>query len=158
MKSFRLKQQPLLIPYEILIDRNNLFFIVASAVFAYSVRNHELPAFAAPHQSGLCHLPVCSSSVSSSFGRFIFRADRHLTSPPVIFHNHAKNIIYIHKKFVNRNISAVRYTASPRPRSCVWNIQTGYPPPAASFPRWEQTPCRLGGPARSPSIWRCPDL
>ena len=60
-----------------LLDSDDLFFVVAAAVLAHSVRNHQLAAFAAFYQSRSSHFPVCSSSVTSSLGRFIFRTNRH---------------------------------------------------------------------------------
>ena len=61
----------------LLILRDNLFLVVASAIHADSVRSHQLTAFAALYQSGSRHFPVCSSFISSCLGRFIFWTDRH---------------------------------------------------------------------------------
>ena len=55
-----------------LIDCDDLFFVVAAAIFTYTMRNHELAAFAALHQSRSVHLPVGSSLISMTLGRFIF--------------------------------------------------------------------------------------
>ena len=55
--------------------RDDLFLIVSTAVFAYTVRHHQLAAFAAFYEIRSSHFPVCSSFISSSFGRFILRAD-----------------------------------------------------------------------------------
>ena len=55
--------------------RDDLFLIVSTAVFAYTVRHHKLAAFAAFYEIRSSHFPVCSSFISSSFGRFILRAD-----------------------------------------------------------------------------------
>ena len=46
--------------------------------FAYTVRHHKLAAFAAFYEIRSSHFPVCSSFISSSFGRFILRADWHV--------------------------------------------------------------------------------
>ena len=50
---------------------------LALASLTNSVRHHQSAALAALYQSGSTHLPVCSSLISSTFRRFIFRTDRH---------------------------------------------------------------------------------
>lgn len=56
---------------------DNLFLVVASAGFANSMRHHQLTALAALYKIHRAHLPVCSSLISSSLGRFILRTNRH---------------------------------------------------------------------------------
>ena len=63
--------------YKKLIYRNDLFFVIRSTSFAYSVRHHKSTTFAAFYQVRSTHFPVCSSLISSSFGRFILRTNRH---------------------------------------------------------------------------------
>ena len=60
-----------------LINRNDLFLVVRSTSLAYSMRHHKSTTFAAFYQVRSAHFPVCSSLISSSFGRFILRTNRH---------------------------------------------------------------------------------
>ena len=60
-----------------LVNCNNLFLIIRTTSFADSVGHHKSAAFAALHQIRSAHLPVRSSLISSSFGRFIFWTNRH---------------------------------------------------------------------------------
>ena len=63
--------------FTLILYRNDLTLVVASASLAHSVRHHKSSALAALYQVGSAHLPVCSAAVSSRFGRFILRTDRH---------------------------------------------------------------------------------
>ena len=56
---------------------DDLSLIVRAAGLADSVRHHQRAALAALYQGRSAHFPVRSSLVSSGFGRFILRADRH---------------------------------------------------------------------------------
>ena len=60
-----------------LVNRNDLFLVVASTSLANSMRHHKRTTFAAFYQVRSTHFPVCSSLISSSFGRFILRTNRH---------------------------------------------------------------------------------
>ena len=60
-----------------LINRNDLFLVVRSTSLAHSMRHHKSTTFAAFYQVRSAHFPVCSSLISSSFGRFILRTNRH---------------------------------------------------------------------------------
>ncbi len=59
------------------INCDDLFFVIRTAGLAYSMRHHKSTAFAAFYQVRSTHLPVCSSLISSSFGRFILWTNRH---------------------------------------------------------------------------------
>ena len=67
-----------------LILCDDLFFVIRTALLAYSVRHHQRAAFAALYKSRSAHFPVSPSLVASSFGRFIFRTDRHSLTPPYL--------------------------------------------------------------------------
>lgn len=69
-------------------SRDNLFFIVASAIFANTVWYHQSATFTAFYQSWSSHLPVCSTLISSRFRRFILRTDTHVdyTSSELLKH------------------------------------------------------------------------
>ena len=60
-----------------LINTDDFFLIIRAACLAYSVRHHQGAAFAALNQCRSTHFPVCSSLISSCFGRFILRTNRH---------------------------------------------------------------------------------
>ena len=60
-----------------LVNRHDLFLVVASTSLANSMRHHKRTTFAAFYQVRSTHFPVCSSLISSSFGRFILRTNRH---------------------------------------------------------------------------------
>lgn len=60
-----------------LVYCNDLFLIIRTAGLAYSVGHHKSTAFAAFYQIRSTHLPVCSSLIASSFGRFILWTNRH---------------------------------------------------------------------------------
>ena len=70
-------QTPALLISSKSIDCNDLFFIVRAARLAYSVRHHKSTALTALHQIRSAHLPVRSSLISSSLGRFILWTNRH---------------------------------------------------------------------------------
>ena len=55
----------------------DLPLIIGSASAANPMGHHQSAAFAALYQVRSAHFPICSPAVSSRFGRFIFRADRH---------------------------------------------------------------------------------
>ncbi len=57
------------------IHCNDLFFIIASASLAYSVRHHQSTAFAALYKCRSCHFPAGSVLISSCFGMLILRTD-----------------------------------------------------------------------------------
>ena len=67
-----------------LILCDDLFLVIRTALLAYSVRHHQRAAFAALYKSRSAHFPVSPSLVASSFGRFIFRTDRHSLTPPYL--------------------------------------------------------------------------
>ena len=76
IKSFI--QKPLIFSTSFgLVNRNDLFLVVASTSLANSMRHHKRTTFAAFYQVRSTHFPVCSSLISSSFGRFILRTNRH---------------------------------------------------------------------------------
>ena len=60
-----------------LINAYDLLLIVRTASLANSVRHHQCTTFAALYQCRSAHFPVCSSLISSTFGRFILRTNRH---------------------------------------------------------------------------------
>ena len=75
------KNRPLRICFlllELSFLRNDFSLVVGTTSFAYSVRHHQRTTFAAFYQVRSSHFPVCSSFISSSFGRFILRADWHV--------------------------------------------------------------------------------
>ena len=80
--------EPLSSEHTQLILRNNLFFVIRSTGLANSVRYHESATLAALNQSRIAHLPVCSTAVSSSLRRFIFRTNRHRIHPSYLCNNH----------------------------------------------------------------------
>ena len=53
----------------------DLLLIVRTASLANSVRHHQCTTFAALYQCRSAHFPVCSSLISSTFGRFILRTN-----------------------------------------------------------------------------------
>ena len=59
------------------IHCDDLFFVISPACLADSVRHHQSSAFAALDQRSSTHFPVCSLAVSSRFGMFVFRTNRH---------------------------------------------------------------------------------
>lgn len=63
---------------------NDLFLVIRTALFADSVRHHQRAAFATLHKSRSGHFPVRAPLVTSSFGRFIFRTNRHFLTPPYL--------------------------------------------------------------------------
>ena len=59
----------------VLVNTDNFFFVVRTTSLAHSVRHHELSTFAEIHKVWSTHLPICSSFISSGFGRFILWTD-----------------------------------------------------------------------------------
>ena len=59
------------------INAYNLLLVIRTASLTNSVRHHKCAAFAALYQCRSTHFPVCSSLISSTFGRFILRTNRH---------------------------------------------------------------------------------
>lgn len=60
-----------------LVNAYNLLLVVRTASLTYSVRHHKCAALAALYQCRSAHFPVRSSLISSTFGRFILRTNRH---------------------------------------------------------------------------------
>ena len=63
--------------YYLSLNLNDFALVVRTAGLADSVRHHQCAAFAALHQSGCAHFPICPSLISSGLGRLILRTDRH---------------------------------------------------------------------------------
>ena len=88
-KTFGACQRFFLFRYKIFISFflvlcNDLLLVIRTALFADSVRQHQRAAFATLHKSRSGHFPVRASLVTSSFGRFIFRTNRHFLTPPYL--------------------------------------------------------------------------
>ena len=80
-KAFPIREKPYF-HVEVLVGLYNLLFVVRTASLTNSVRHHQCAAFAALYQCRSAHFPVCSSLISSTFGRFILRTNRHCVTPP----------------------------------------------------------------------------
>ena len=76
-KRLSLSEKPLVLLIIKLVNTNNLLLVVRTASLTNSVRHHQCAAFAALYQCRSAHFPVCSSLISSTFGRFILRTNRH---------------------------------------------------------------------------------
>lgn len=61
-----------------LVNRNDLFLVVASTSLANSMRHHKSTTLAALYQIDSAHLPVCSTLISSSLRSFILWTNRHV--------------------------------------------------------------------------------
>jgi hypothetical protein len=57
------------------INVDNLLLVIRAALLANSVRLHKSSTLAALYESRSRHLPVSSSLISSSLGRFVLGAD-----------------------------------------------------------------------------------
>ena len=63
---------------------DDLTLVVRSARLANSVRHHKRATFAAFYKRRCCHLPLCTTAVSSCSGMLILRTNSsHLLTPPV---------------------------------------------------------------------------